>query len=87
MFINFSPRFTRSYKKLSEHLKKDFDKKIAIFIKQPTHPSLHVHKLKGSLESCCAFSLRDGYRVLFEIPAPQTINLLQVGPHKIYKEY
>lgn len=86
MDVNVSPRFKRAYKKLPAYLKDDFDKKITLFIQNPNHPSLRTHKLRGRLQTCLAFRLRDGYRVLFEFSSADTINLLNVGPHDIYEK-
>ena len=68
-------------------LESDFDKKISVFIDNPNHPSLKTHKLKGILQECLAFRLKDGFRVLFEFSDSKTVNLLDMGPHDIYKKY
>ena len=86
MEVNLSPRFQRSYKKLPSHLKTDFKEKIALFIENPYDPSLRTHKLKGRLQESLAFRLSDGYRVLFEFSSPGVIDLLDVGPHDIYRK-
>lgn len=86
MNVNLSPRFSRAYKKLPRHIRKDFKDKIATFIKDPRLPMLRTHKLKGKYQECLAFRLKDGYRVLFEFSSPNTVDLLDVGPHDIYKK-
>jgi len=86
MQVNLSPRFKRAYKKLPRHLKEDFKDKIVTFIKDPRHPTLKTHKLKGKYQECLAFRLQDGYRVLFEFSASDTVDLLDIGPHDIYKK-
>ena len=55
-------------------------------MQNPKHPSLKTHKLKGKFQECLAFRLRGGYRVLFEFAAPDIVNLLDTGPHDIYKK-
>lgn len=85
MQVNLSPRFSRAYKKLPRHIQEDFKDKISTFIKDPRHSALRTHKLKGRYQECLAFRLTDGYRVLFEFSAPNTVDLLDVGPHDIYK--
>lgn len=67
-------------------IKDNFDKKIAIFMENPHDPKLKTHKLEGKLQSCLSFYLRDGYRVLFEFSASDTVNMLNVGPHSIYQK-
>ena len=85
MQINFSPHFKRTYQRLAPELQADFDVKITRFVTNPRDPRLRVHKLKGKLEECLAFSLRDGYRVLFEYAEADTVNLLDIGPHDLYQ--
>ena len=78
MFVNLSPRFTRAYQRLPRAIQEDFKTKIQIFIKDPRHPALNTHKLKGRLQACLAFRLLHGYRVLFEFVSTDTVNLLDV---------
>ena len=87
MKVNLSPRFKRSYKRVPQHIQKDFDKKIVLFIKDSYHPSLKTHKLKGKLQECLAFYLKDGNGVLFEFSGPDTVDLLDIGSHDIYKRF
>lgn len=75
--MNNSPRFIRAFKKLPRHIQDDFEEKISLFIKNPRHPQLKTHTLKGRLQECLAFRLKDGYRVLFEFSSPNTIDLLK----------
>ncbi|MFH1030036.1 MAG: type II toxin-antitoxin system RelE/ParE family toxin [bacterium] len=84
MEVNLSPRFKRAYKKLPKSAQNDFDIKIALFTGNPRNPTLKTHKLKGNLQSCLSFYLRDGYRVLFEFENTHEINLLDIGPHDKY---
>ncbi len=86
MFVDLSPHFKRAYRSLPSQLQADFEKKIQIFIKDPRHPSLKIHKLKGQLQECLAFRLMNGYRVLFEFSGAETVHLLDVGPHDMYKK-
>lgn len=85
MQILLSPRFKKSYKKLPNHIKDDFDKKIEIFIENYKNPSLKTHKLHGNLEECLAFELKNGFRVLFEFVESNTVNLIDAGNHDKYK--
>lgn len=87
MNVSFSSRFKRSYKKLPRHIQKSFDEKITLFMKNPDDPSLKTHKLKGKLQECLAFRLKDGFRVLFEFSRPDSVDLLDVGAHDIYERF
>ncbi len=85
--MSFSPRFKRAYKKLPLAIKEDFDEKISLFIENPTDPRLRAHSLHGKLQECRSFSLRQGYRVLFEFADAQAVNLLDVGVHDRYGQW
>ena len=85
MKVNLSAHFQRSYKKLPRVIKDDFKSTIQVFIKNQGDPRLKTHKLKGKLHESLAFRLKDGYRVLFEFSAPDTVDLLDVGSHDMYK--
>ncbi len=52
-----SPRFEKSFKKLSEDIKKRAIKSIFLFEKNPDYPGLEAHKLKGPLQGLWAFSI------------------------------
>ncbi len=86
MEVNLSPGFKRAYKKMTQQIREDFQEKITIFCKNPRHPSLKTHKLKGYLQECFAFRLKNGYRVLFEFKKPNTVNMPDIGPHDLYKK-
>jgi len=38
MEINYSPKFTRAYRKLPYHIKDNFDEKIKLFEQNPRNP-------------------------------------------------
>lgn len=80
-------RFKRSYKKLPQKVKFDFDKKIYLFVENPKDKSLGTHKLKGNLEECYAFKLIDGFRVLFFFNSAEEVNLIDIGPHDKYQQW
>lgn len=86
MRIERSSRFKRSYKKLPDAIKDDFDKKIALFFSHPFDPKLKTHKLQGELGSYYAFYLHGGYRVLFSFEE-DNILLVNVGSHDDYAKW
>jgi len=87
MQIHLSPKFKRSYKKLPVHIQDDFDMKIPLFLKNQNDQKLKTHKLKGKLQACLSFCLRDGYRVLFEYSLNNAVELLDIGPHNKYYQW
>lgn len=87
MIINISPRFKRSYKSIPKDIQTDFDLRLKVFIKNPFQKNLRTHKLKGTLKNYWSFSLKNGFRVLFEFSGKESINLLTIGPHDKYSQW
>ena len=87
MKINLLQRFRKSFKKTPINIQQDFAMKFKLFIKNPKDSQLKTHKLKGKLQDCLSFYLRDGYRMLFEYTIEKEINLIDIGPHDKYKKW
>lgn len=85
--IHVASRFKRSYQKIPKSIKVDFVLKIELFQKQPFHQKLKTHKLAGTLNSCYAFCLRDGYRVLFKFEDTNVVLLVNIGSHDQYSQW
>ncbi len=79
--IRSSSRFRRSYKKLSEPVQKNVNKKIEILAQDVFDPSLKTHKLKGRLYPCHSFSVTKDLRVIFRITENGEIQLADIGTH------
>lgn len=55
--IHYTLDFKKSYEKLPKNLQRIVDRKDALFRKNPFHPSLNTHKLKGPLKDLGPFML------------------------------
>lgn len=83
--VLYKPTFVRQYKKLPEALRQEAKEKIAIFRKNPNHPFLKTHKLKGKLKGFFSFSVNYAYRIIFSYESKNTSVLLTIGDHQIYQ--
>lgn len=83
--IVYTSSFVRQFKKLPKALQDEVEEKISIFAKDPSHPFLKKHKLKGSLRNYYSFSVNYAYRVVFEYDSKNTVALLAIGDHDVYK--
>lgn len=81
----FTPSFLRQYKKLELDLREEVREKIAQFQKNPRSVSLKAHKLKGKLKGYWSFSVNFQYRIVYEYDNSDTVALLKVGNHSVYK--
>jgi mRNA interferase RelE/StbE len=81
MKIRRTDRFKKDYRTLPKDLQRRVDEKLKFLLRDPRHPSLRVHKIRG-VKGLWEFSVTMNYRVLFEINGEFFV-LLAVGPHNI----
>ena len=77
----FSKRFKKEYKGLSREVQKAFDKKLALFIDDTTHPSLRVKRILGTKHRWEG-SVTKNYRFTFEF-IENTVLFRTIGTHDI----
>lgn len=83
--VRYASYFKRQYKGLTHRQKTDFKHAIERFVENPFEPSLKTHKLKGKLQGFWSFSINHSDRVLFKFSDKETIDLINIGDHSIYK--
>ena len=81
MKVRRTDRFKKDYQKLPSDIQRRVEQKLRFLIRDPRHPSLRIHKLRG-VEGLWEFSVTMNYRVLFEIEGEYYV-LLGVGPHRV----
>lgn len=83
--ICYSSHFLRQLKKLSVNEKANLGKIEKVFRSNCFDPSLKTHKLSGKLEGYWSFSISYKNRVLFKFEADNSVLLIDIGSHSIYK--
>lgn len=83
--ILYKPTFIRQYKKLPLGLQEEIKEKLSLFAKNPKHPFLKTHKLKGRLKKFYSFSVNYEYRIVFMFESKTSAVMLAVGDHDVYK--
>lgn len=84
MLIGKAPSFERAYRRRIEKNKELvslFEEKILLFEKEPYHPYLDTHPLKGNLKGYWAFTVAYDCRVVFKLVAPDKAMLTDIGRH------
>lgn len=81
MKVVFTERFKKRFQKLPLKIQRQFEKRLAIFIQNPSHPSVKNHPLKGYLVGFRAFSVTGDYRVVFKFLNHETAKLVDIGTH------
>ena len=75
------PAFDKDFRRLHPDIKNIVLNKIAIFMDNPSHPSLRIKKIRGTAD-IWEMSITKNYRVTFK-PAGDTRILRKVGTHNV----
>jgi len=67
MIIRYSRQFLNDVKSLNEKQAKQMEKRLSIFQKQPSHPQLNNHKLRGKLRGYCSINITGDLRAVYRI--------------------
>lgn len=84
MKIFLSPSFVKSYKKLTKRqqpLKEKIKDKLNLFLHNPLHPSLKLHRLKGKMIEDWSIAIEQNRRIIFTY-IEDGILLIDVGKHE-----
>ena len=85
MEISVTPRFIKSYKKLTSEIKEKAKVKESIFRKNPFDKRLKTHKLSGKEKEAWAFWVDYSYRIKFIFLTKNEVLFLDIGTHDFYK--
>ena len=77
----FHKTFAKKYARLPRRLQIQTDARIALFLKSPDYPQLHVHALKGDRSKQWSFNVTGDYRVVYEYLPDDTVRFLTIGTH------
>ncbi|MBI3601601.1 MAG: hypothetical protein HY209_01720 [Candidatus Omnitrophica bacterium] len=77
----FTDRFKKNFKNLPSAIQKRFDKKLELFLTNPRHPSLNIHRYLGFDDVWEAYISRQ-YRFTFSV-TKESIIFRNIGPHNI----
>ena len=67
-----------------KRLKLKTKERMKLFCRDPFHPSLKTHPLKGKLKGYWSFRINRNYRVLFEFIDKEMVGFIDIGTHQIY---
>ncbi len=86
MKITETEKFRKSLDSLQSNTRKKAKKQFKLFIQNLFHPSLHTEKLEPKNKNLWSFRIDKNYRVIFTFTDKETLLLLDIGPHDIYKK-
>lgn len=83
--VYYSGHFKSQLKKYPQRQQRIIEQKLKLFIENPFEPSLKTHKLTGKLKDYWAFTVSYKQRILFEFVDDESVGLIDIGSHDIYK--
>ena len=85
MNLSYASSFLKQVKKCDSCLQEEVFTAVEIFQQNPHHPSLKTHKLQGKLAGRWSFSVNYKIRIVFEYLSKESVVLLAIGSHDVYK--
>jgi plasmid maintenance system killer protein len=82
--LSKTPKFERSYRKLTAEQKDAVNEALRLFMSSPRHPGLHFEKLGGS--AYCTVRVNKGWRIVLR-GRKGDYDLIDVGPHSVADSY
>ena len=83
--ILYKSTFLKQLNQLEKELVQEALEKIELFKDRKNHKILKVHKLHGKLSGRLSFSINYDYRIAFRYLDNNTVVLLDIGDHDLYK--
>lgn len=81
--IEFTPSFERLFKRLPKRIRNETYAKLALFLRDPAHPSLRVKRIRGTAR-IWEMSITMNYRLTFEVDE-QRVLLRRIGTHDVLR--
>jgi addiction module RelE/StbE family toxin len=75
-------QFKKLYKKLPKKAQEQFGTRLTLFLQEPQHPQLNLHKLKGEYRDYWSINVTGDYRLVFKlIEDENALLLVNIGTH------
>lgn len=82
MQIEYSRRFVKELRRAPRKIQIAFRDRLIIFIEDPAHPLLRVHKLTGELGDFFSFNITGDWRAVYEkLENGEIILFIMLGTH------
>ena len=90
MNAKFSPSVQKELKKIQQKDRKlanRIEKQIALFQENPKHPSLHTHKLSGTMDNMWSISITTNIRMAYVLLDQKNVIFVKIGTHdEVYRK-
>ena len=85
VIIKLTERVRQDYQRLAKPVQKKFRKQLRFLAENPRHPSLRIHRIRGS-NGYWEFYLDSSYRCVFRRDS-NIYYLIAAGPHNVIDEF
>ncbi len=82
MRLDRTERFKRDFRALPERIQRRAEKQLALFLQNPSHPSLRIKKMQGS-HNIWEGRITKSYRFTFQIRQDACL-LRRIGTHDVF---
>lgn len=84
--IMYDEGFLKQALALPVEIQQHLEKTRLLLLDNPLHPSLRLHKLKGSLKNYWSVSVTMKYRIIFRLMPDGVVFFTSVGTHRMYSK-
>lgn len=81
MNIVSSRNFDKQFRKLPQKIKKQFSKRLEIFLIEPSNSQLNLHKLGGKYDELWSINITGDVRAILDRSFKNTILFVAIGHH------
>ncbi len=81
MVIQYTSQFKKQYKKLPKKFQVQFDKRLLLFLSNPSTPQLHVHPLIGKFSGYFSLNVNGDLRALYLKKGEAIVIFVLIGSH------
>ena len=80
--VQYSKHFKKQFRKLPPKMQQQFKERLKILLRNPQHPTLNIHALKGQYVGCFSMNVSGDIRAIFRRKSAETTLLfLLIGAH------
>ena len=86
MQVSYSKNFKKQFQRCSQKVKKQFQQRLELFINNPFHTQLNLHKLSGKYDGLWSINITDDIRAIIDRSFENLILFVEIGSHsELYK--
>ena len=81
MKVFLSKNFEKQFSRLTRNIRDHFFKRVDLFIREPTHQQLNVHKLSGKYEGLWSINITGNIRAVIDRSQKDIALFVAIGSH------